>query len=305
MGAIMISRFFVFFVLGLGSFWLAQAVHATEQSTAVHSLTAFIADGGSSSRAARQEAIRTLPLDRIPKPHQQLIAQCLKETTLFRHLPPQTFSCDTDLLDFSFHKPEAIVDIWRMLGITRLSLDPAGSNQWRFSDGYGTVGGVRLVHEEHNGKNGLLVFHGRGAYTGSLAPRILTGSCVILVQYSPVGRDAVGRSLQKVEIDAFVDMDGKGLEIVTRTLQPLIVRSAAVNLHEICLFMSNFSGAAETNPEGIIRMVKRLPRTSEEEKTKLVAITRAVGNNHVRAAASIEPQPIQAQLAARWLSQKR
>ncbi len=301
----MISRFFVFFLVGLVSSCLAQTVHAIEQSAAVHSLTTFIVDGGSSSRAARQEAIKALPLDRIPKPHQQLIAQCIRETTLYRHLPPQTFSCDNALLDFSFHKPEAIVDIWRMLGITRLSLDPAGSKQWRFSDGYGTVGGVRLVHEEHHGKNGLLVFHGRGAYTGSLAPRVLTGSCVILVQYSPVGRNTISQSLQKVEIDAFVDMDGAGLEIVTRTLQPLIVRSAAVNLHEICVFMSNFSGAAETNPEGVIRMVKRLPRTGEEEKTKLVAITRAVGNNRVRAASAIEQPPIQTQLAARWLPQNQ
>lgn len=295
---------------GLGIFWFVTGARAAEESiaseaAAVESLTAFIADGGSSSPAARRAALEALPLERIAAPHRQQVEQCLRETTLYRHLPTKTFTCDGDLLAFALHKPEAIVDIWRVLGISRLALDPAGPRQWRLSDGYGTVGGLRLVYRDHHSHGGLMVFHGRGAYTGPLAPRTLSGSCVLLVRYAGAGGNATGREQQTIEIDAFVDMDGKGLEIVTRTLQPLIVRSAAANLHEICLFMSSLSQAAETNPEGVVRLVSRLPRTEPADKESLASIARAAGRGRVRTAAATSEEEMQTELAARWLPQRQ
>lgn len=288
-------------LVGLGIVWSVTGTTAAEESTVSDSLAAFIADGGSSSHAARRAALDALPLERISQPHRRQVEQCLQETTLYRRLPTKTFACDADLLTFSLHKPEAIVDIWRVLGISRLSLDPAGPQQWRLNDGYGTVGGLRLVHAERHGHAGLLVLHGRGAYTGPLAPRTLSGSCVLLVRHASAGENSVGRAQQTIEIDAFVDMDGKGLEIVTRTLQPLIVRSAAANLHEICLFMSSLSQAAETNPEGVVRLVSRLPRTEPNDKESLAGIARAAGRGRVRTVAGTDEEQVQAELAARWL----
>lgn len=295
---------------GFGIVWFVAGAPAAEESiapeaAAIESLTAFIADGGSSSAAARRAALEALPLERIATPYRQQVEQCLRETTLYRHLPTKTLACDRDLLTFSLHKPEAIVDIWRVLGISRLALDPAGPQQWRLSDGYGTVGGLRLVYREHHGHAGLMVFHGRGAYTGPLAPRTLSGSCVLLIRHASAGATATGREQQTIEIDAFIDMDGKGLEIVTRTLQPLIVRSAAANLHEICLFMSSLSQAAETNPEGVVRLVSRLPQTEPADKESLAGIARAASRSRVRTAAAINEEQMQAELAARWLPQRK
>jgi hypothetical protein len=290
---------------GVGIVWFVTAVAVAEESVASDSFAAFVADGGSSSHAARRVALEALPLERIGEPHRQHVERCLRETTLYRHLPTKMFACDGELLAFSLHKPEAIVDIWRVLGISRLALDPAGPEQWRLSDGYGTVGGLRLVYREHHGQTGLMVFHGRGAYTGPLAPRTLSGSCVLLVRHASAGVNAAGREQQTIEIDAFVDMDGKGLELVTRTLHPLIVRSAAANLHEICLFMSSLSQAAETNPEGVVRLVSRLPRTEPADKESLAGIARAAGRGRVRTAAASDEEHVQTELAARWLPNEK
>jgi hypothetical protein len=290
---------------GAGIIWFITAAAVAEESVASDSFAAFVADGGSSSHAARRAALEALPLERIGEPHRQHVERCLRETTLYRHLPTKMFACDGELLAFSLHKPEAIVDIWRVLGISRLALDPAGPEQWRLNDGYGTVGGLRLVYREHHGQTGLMVFHGRGAYTGPLAPRTLSGSCVLLVRHASAGVNAAGREQQTIEIDAFVDMDGKGLELVTRTLHPLIVRSAAANLHEICLFMSSLSQAAETNPEGVVRLVSRLPRTEPADKESLAGIARAAGRGRVRTAAASDEEHVQTELAARWLPDEK
>jgi hypothetical protein len=268
-------------------------------------------DSGSSSRESRRRALEALPLDRIPEPQRKAIEPCLRSATLYRRLPVETVACDADLLDFALTKPEAIVDMWRVLGISRLSLDPVGPRQWRLSDGYGTVGVLRLVHQERQARSGLLVFHGRGAYTGPLSPRNLTGSCVLLIRHGPAMPTVDGRERQTVQIDTFLDMDGVGLEIVTRTLQPIIVRSAASNLHEICLFMTTLSESARNNPEGVAQLAGRLQQTDVADRQTLATIARRsaqpAGNRLPqgarRDAADVAAvDRLQTELAARWLS---
>jgi hypothetical protein len=266
-------------------------------------------DLGSSSREARRRAIEALRLAEMPEPQRRAIEPCLAAATLYRRLPVETISCDGPLLDFALSKPEAIVDIWRVLGISRLSLDPVGEQQWRMSDGYGTVGVLRLIHHERSGRGGTLVFHGRGAYAGPLSPKNLSGTCVLLVRHAPAMPAADGRERHSIQIDSFLDVDGVGLEIVTRTLQPLIVRSAAMNFHEISLFMSTLSDSARTNPEGVAQIAARLPRTDPADRDTLAAIARRAarpaGGRPIAPAAPLigaDADRLQTELAARWLS---
>jgi hypothetical protein len=268
-------------------------------------------DSGSSSRESRRRALAALPLDRIPEPQRKAIEPCLRSATLYRRLPTETVICDAELLDFALTKPEAIVDMWRVLGISHLTLDPVGPNQWKLNDGYGTTGMLRLVHQERQGRSGLLVFHGRGVYTGPLSPKNLTGSCVLLVRHGPAMPAVDGRERQTVQIDTFLDMDGVGLEIVTRTLQPIIVRSAASNLHEICLFMTTLSDSARTNPEGVAQLAGKLQQTDAAARQTLATIARRAAKPAANAmphaarrdaADMAAADRLQTELAARWLS---
>ena len=288
------------------SFGFAVAVcgsvgFAADEPLSLGSLTAAVSDGGSSSRASRQQAIASLPLDRMADADRRAIEKALRSTTLYRRLPVETFTCDADLLDFALEHPESVVDIWRVLGISRLALDPAGPRQWRLADGYGTVGMLRVLHRDRRGRGGMVVLHGRGAYTGPLAPKPLTGTCLLILQHRPAQAAADGRPQQSVQIDAFVDVDGMGLEIVTRTLQPLVVRSAASNLHEICLFMATLSDAATNNPEGVVKLSKRLTRTDPEDRESLAKIARAAGRQGRRGDDAADAEQLQTELAARWL----
>jgi hypothetical protein len=144
------------------------------------------------------------------------------------------------------------------------------------------------------------VFHGHGGYDGPLAPKPLTGSCLLVVRHAPVvDADAPA---QRIEVEAFLDVDGLGLEIVTRTLQPLIVRSAAANVHEICLFVSQFARAADRNPAGVARLAERMSRTPPADRRTLVAVASGgSGTPPVRAAADVSSDHVREELAARWL----
>jgi len=293
----MLSSRRLFFAAAVAVHLATFAAAGGQAADASLALVAGWSDGGSSSREARRQALDELPLERLSPATRQTVERTLRATTLYRRLPVQTFACDAALIDFALVHPEAIVDVWRVLGISRLALDPAGPAQWRLADGYGTVGALRLVHHERQGRGGLFVYHGRGGYSGSLSPKPLTGSCLILVRHEP-RPTADGGECQIVRIDAFLDVDGIGLELVARTLQPLIVRSAAANFEEICIFMETLSTAAARNPAGIERLISRLPRTDPADRATFARIARAAGHSAVR---DDDPDVVQAELAARWL----
>ena len=287
-----------------GAVWcggMDAPARAAEQSAITADLDASLAEAGSSSRESRLRAMQAIPLDRMPAASRSVAEACLRATTLFRRLPVETVTCDGELLDFLLTKPETLVDVWRVLGISRLSLDPAGPGQWRLADGYGTVGVVKLLHHGRTADGGVLVFHGRGGYTGPLSPRRLTGQCLVVVRHSALEPDMAGRERQAVQIDAFLDVDGLGLEIVTRALHPLIVHSAASNLREICLFVSQFSAAAARNPAGIARLTSRMPRTDPEDRSALARLATGSRGTPADAAERHDATGFETELAARWM----
>ena len=287
-------------VLALGLPIAARAAGDTGLSTFV---AATVADAGSSNREARSRATEAVPLDRMAPVERQIAEQAIRQTTLYRHLPRASITCDAALLDFVLTKPETLVEVWRVLGISMLALDPAGPARWRLSDGFGTVGTVRLLHHERNGRGGFYVFHGRGAYEGPLAPKQLTGSCLVVVRHSADPAAATGRPRQTVQIDAFLDVDGLGLEIVTRTLQPLIVHSAATNLHEISLFVSQFSAAAIRNPMAVARLTDRMTRIEPQDRRTLATLASGkTGGTHPAESHRPVEDDVQTELAARWMN---
>lgn len=278
--------------------WAAR-IEASDGPPQRSGLTETLARFGAAGRDSCRRAIDDLPLDRMSPASRQVIEHFRKSTTLHRRLPTETVQCERAFVEFVLEKPETLVDVWRVLGISRVSLDPVAPGCWRLSDGYGTTGMVRLVHHDRGPGGGLLVFHGQGGYSGPLAPQDLTGSCLVVVRHAPAGDDGGG---WRVELEAFLDVDGLGLEIVTRTLQPLIVRSAAANVHEICLFLTQFATAAARNPAGVARLAARMPQTSPADQRLLVAVASGSAGTSVHPPVEDqEPERVREELAARWL----
>jgi len=278
---------------------LTSAARASEANVPRGGLPAALGDLGASGRESCRRAIDSLPLERMQPQNRQLVEQYRTSTTLHRRLPAETVRCDRAFVEFVLDKPETLVDVWRVLGISRVSLDPAGPGTWRLSDGYGTTGFVRLLHRERTADGGLLVFHGHGGYAGPLSPRELSGSCLLVVRHAPAPAE-VGKPACQIEIEAFLHVDGLGLEVVTRTLKPLIVHSAAANVHEISLFVSQFARAAARNPAGVARLAERMPRTEPADRRTLVAVASGrSGTPPARLPADADE--VHEELAARWL----
>ena len=289
--------------------WINSTVCRAASQEPVHSsqntFTVIGTDWGSSSRHARRRAEEALPLQQMAESDRRAIQKSIQSTTLFRRLPVELFACDGDLLACSLDKPEASVDIWRLLGISRLSLDPTGPDQWQFSDGYGTVGQLRLAYRERRPNGGMLVFHGKGAYKGPLSPKNLTGGCVLMIRYREAEPTVDGRLRQPfrsmlfwiwMELALRLSHAHSSLSLLDPP-QPTFMKSA---------FMSSLSDAAASNPEGVARLANRLKRTVPIDRQALATIARETAQRQkVKTDMPLEqtasPDQLRVDLAARWL----
>jgi len=130
-----------------------------------------------------------IPLAGMSAAVRDTVERVARSATIHRSLPPGSVSCDAAFLDFALARPDAMVDLWRALGISRLSLDPVAPGQWRLADGYGTTGTVHLLHRERTATGGMCIFLAHGGYTGALSPRDLSGSGLVVVRYDAIGPD--------------------------------------------------------------------------------------------------------------------
>ena len=235
---------------------------------------AAAADSGAatSSRTARDEAIRAIPW-RAMSPEQRRSAQSVIENaSIYRRLPTRIIDCDPDMFTFLVQHPEVIVDVWRIMGISRVTLDKLPDGAFRGTDGAGTTGAVRYLHASFGpGAQVLAVVYADGAYDGKPFVRPIKAQSVMVLRSSAI-RETNGRHYVTVQVDSFVHVQQMGIELVAKSVQPWINKTADQNFIETLTFISNFSRTAEKNPQGMQRLSARLATVDEPTRNQLVEL---------------------------------
>ncbi|MEC8473130.1 MAG: hypothetical protein VXZ38_00645, partial [Planctomycetota bacterium] len=68
----------------------------------------------------RQQIIADLPLDRLTGEAKQRILSIASSPTLYRRLPTQAITCEPEMFLFLVRKPEVMVGVWELMGITKV-----------------------------------------------------------------------------------------------------------------------------------------------------------------------------------------
>ena len=118
----------------------------------------------SSSQAAREDALQSLPFEKLDADARAKVDTVLANVSLFRRLPVRVIQCDADFYQLLVQHPDIVVNIWRLLGVTRMSLEQTGPNTFRMADGTGTVSTLEYLYRSTE----LQVVYSDGAYTGPL-----------------------------------------------------------------------------------------------------------------------------------------
>lgn len=239
---------------------------------------------GSSTRETRTTAIKSLPFQQLTPDASQRIRTVVDGVSYFRRMPSQTLESDPDMFRFLVRHPEVVVNIWDLMGITKVSLNRVGDYKLIGNDGAGTTCKMDLIY----GSDTLHIYHSDGAYEGGLWPRELRGQCVVALHNRPV-KLPDGRPGMVAWMDAFMRLDNAGADLVVRTLGPLVGKTADQNFVECASFLSQISQTARVNPQGLQQVGSRLSKISPEVRSEFMKTSAIVSMRTT--------QPINAQQA--------
>ena len=267
---------------------LRAAIHVVSIAALAACLLAGAARGaspmqGTTSRQAREDALRSVPLAKLPIDKQAKVAKLLSDTTVFRRLPTQVIQCDPAFYTFLLEHPDVIVNIWSALGISEVRLTRTGDDTFQANDGAGTSGAVEYLYRGAD----MHVFYGEGLYTGAMFSKPVRGKCLLLLK-SGYLRETNGRYYVTCRLDAFMHLDNVGVELLAKTFQPLIGPVADHNFRETVSFVESLNRAAEINYSGVQELAKKLDKISPETRREWSALSERVA---IRAAIADAQQP--------------
>ncbi len=224
--------------------------------------------GHGSSAALRQDAQRHLPLQRLTPNGRAATQRVLDDVAVFRRLPSQTIECDAEMYGFLIENPDLVINIWEVMGVTKVSLRKTGPSSFHLDDGNGTVGDLHYIYRSPTQH----VIFCEGTYTGSLFPRPIRGRCLISLRSTP-HQEAQGRALVQCKLDSFVQMDNLGVEMFARTFHNVLGGIADHNFREVAGFVASVSQAAESAPENLHQIAERCRRVPPTTTQRFVAIS--------------------------------
>ena len=223
------------------------------------------------SRAARDEAVRAIPFDKLTRSSRSKVSHVLQKASLYRRLPTQSIACDADLYAFLLNHPEIVVNIWQTMGVTQMTMQRGESGHYQVSDGEGTKGRMEYLYQSPE----LSIIYSEGSYDGRLYPRTVRGRCLMVLR-SSYQRDSAGNAVVVGRLDTFLAIENLGVEIIAKTFQPVIGNAADHNFTETARFVGTLSKTAETNPQGMVRMAHRLKRVEPETREQFAELVAAV-----------------------------
>jgi len=226
------------------------------------------------SRAARAEGIRSLPLDRLQPEVRAKVSEVVSKATVYRRAPVLVTDCHPQMYQFLIRNPEVMVNIWDVMGISNVKIKRTSNTTFRAADGHGTRCTIEFLHGDREKQ----LIYAQGYYEGPLFTKPVRAQCVLLLRSGFV-RETSGRYYVTGQLDTFIKVDHVALALLTKTFQPLVGKAADVNFTESVTFLGRVSRTAEANPQGLKRLAARLENVQAEVRTQFIEVSDLVAQH--------------------------
>ena len=242
--------------------------------------------GGSNGRQAREDATRSIPYEKLPEEIQGKVKAVVQNPSLFRRVPVQVIDCDPNLYLFLVRNPEVVVNIWQVMGISRVTLDRTGPNTFKGNDAAGTTGAIRLCYSNHDTQ----VIYAEGAYDGPMFSQPVQAQCVLVLKAAYV-QETNGHYYITNRLDAFIHVDHVGLDLIAKTFAPLVTKTIDINFRETAAFVSVVSRTAAANPQGVRRLAAKLTGLDANLRNEFARVADGVAVAQAAATATASSNP--------------
>ncbi len=254
-------------------FLLASAPLAATALGFLNSASSSAAEApkGVSSRSVRDEAVRSIPMDQMAAEQRARVAHVINNVSIFRRMPVEVVDCEPALFHFLVCNPEVVVNMWHLMGVTNVTLDRLDATRFRCADGDGTTARGEFVFGNHDTQ----IIYAEGFYDGPLFPRTVRGKCVAVLKMASL-RETNDRFYVTARLDTFLLVENIGVELVAKTFQGMVGRTADHNFAETVAFLGSVSRTAETNPQGMRRLAGKLTRVEAPRREEFAQLTEQV-----------------------------
>jgi hypothetical protein len=244
------------------------------------------------SEAARHDAIKSIPLNKLTDEDRTKVESVLGNVSIFRRMPTRVVDCDPDLYSFLVRHPDVIVNIWEVFKISQIRLREASDGWFRVNETDGATVAFQFVHQSHD----LHVVYGEGVYRGSLLPRPVKGRGVLVLKTGYV-RETNGRYYITSRLDSFLSIEPAGAELVTKTMSPVLGKTVDNNFVQTLAFLGSLSRTAEVNSRGVQRLGEQLTHVQPEVRERFVDLAAAMPQKHAELSAKQSPAKVASQPA--------
>jgi hypothetical protein len=192
----------------------------------------------------------------------------LSNVSIFRRLPIRVVDCNPDLYLFLVRHPDIIVNIWELMKLSQVQLRQVDENHFRLVEPGGAEGNFTFVYRNHD----THVVYGEGTYEGTLSHRPIKGRGVMVLKCGYV-RETNGRYYITSRLDCFLTIEPMGAELLTKTISPLMGKTADNNFAQTVAFVGSLSRTAEVNSRSVQRLATQLSHVPPEVRTQFAQLT--------------------------------
>ena len=228
-------------------------------------------NGAETDMQTRREAIRAIPLDKLSEEARAKADSVLSSISVFRRMPVKVIDCDPDMYLFLVRHPDVVVNIWELLDISKLRMRQTEDGKFTLTEPDGASVSLEFIYQSHD----IHIIYGEGFYRGPLLARQVNGRGLIVLRTSYV-RETNGRYYIANRLDCFINVEPIGAELLTKTVSPLVGKTADNNFIQCAAFLGSISRTAEVNCDGIRALALKLENVHPQTRLQLAMLAEEV-----------------------------
>ena len=186
---------------------------------------------------------RVVPLDKIAPQHREAVAEVIRDHTMHRKAPADTFPCNSKVYLSLLNEPAVTLALWQDLATSPVHLRQLDANRFQGDDGAGTTATWEYVYRSPK----LHVLLSDIDYVSPRGAAKLSGRIVLIV-HSGFYREVNGDPWIQHDVEAFVKVDSKGWKTLARTVRPLLEKVLDDQVQEAGWFVSLMGRLVENYP---------------------------------------------------------
>ncbi len=223
--------------------------------------------GGTPDRDIKRAAIEQIPWEKLSAPNRERVLEVVNRSAMFRRMPGRVIQCEPEFYQFLVENPNVVVGVWQVLGVTKMRLEPRGSDGYLMDDAAGTVAHLQYLLSSPN----CHVVYAEGQYSGPLMLRPMQGRCVVVLN-STYLREKDGTAYVSADLDLFVQIDRAGLELLTKAMNPFFGAMAENNYRQTFAFLGSLYRTAAVRSTAMRRLADQLTSVPPPVRERFVSL---------------------------------